>query len=305
MPDPIARHSRSFALAARLLPAATRARAAALYGWCRACDDAIDLGRPETHAAALAALGDELAAVYAGAPLDDPTAAAFQRVVRDCRIPRAYPRELLAGLRMDVEQCAYPDTDALRLYAFRVAGTVGLMMCHVLGVADERRALLHAAHLGMAMQLTNICRDVAEDWERGRCYLPADLFDAATYTALIARLGGPLPVDAAPAIAAAVRRLLALAEAYYASGDRGLACLGWRAAASVTTARLVYAAIGDVLARRDCDPLRGRAVVPAATKGRLVLRALWRTAARRAVPGRVGIPERHLPPAAALAPFAS
>lgn len=302
--EAIARHSKSFALAARLLPPATATRAAALYAWCRACDDAIDLGRPEDHAALLAAREAALDALYAGARPADPDDAAFQHVARTCRIPIDYPRELLAGLRMDTEHCTYADRDALLLYAFRVAGTVGLMMCHVLGVADERHALVHAAHLGMGMQLTNICRDVAEDWTRGRLYLPADLFPPDTYARLHSRLGGPLPIDAAAPIADAVRRLLALADHYYASGDRGLAYLDRRAAASIGTARQVYAAIGAEIARRGCDVLGGRAVVPTATKLRLAARAVRAAMRRRPAPAsRFVVPTHALSPAAALAPL--
>ncbi len=103
----------------------------------------------------------------AGRSQADTTLDAFQQVVFERKIPIEYPSELLAGMAMDAEGVHYETLSDLLRYCYRVAGTVGLMMCHVLGVKDDR-ALIHAAHLGMAMQLTNVCRDVIEDWERGQ-----------------------------------------------------------------------------------------------------------------------------------------
>src|SRR5690606_24146896 len=102
----------------------------------------------------------------------------FAAIMRERGIPRRYPAELLAGLAMDAAGHRYEDAADLRLYCFRVAGVVGLMMSHVMGLADER-ALADAARLGIAMQLTNICRDVREDWARGRLYLPRALLERA------------------------------------------------------------------------------------------------------------------------------
>lgn len=294
----IAHHSKSFALAARLLPPDGRDRAAAVYAWCRACDDAIDLSPPHAQPGQLAQLQGELDSIYRGEPQRQSAAAAFQAVVRDCSIPIDYPSELLAGMRMDVEQRTYGDREELLRYAFRVAGTVGLMMCHVFRVSDSR-ALTHAAHLGMAMQLTNICRDVAEDWQRGRLYLPRDVLGADTFDVLRAQLGGALPRGQRAALSGAVRQLLALADVYYASGDRGLAYLDWRAALSVRTAAAVYAAIGGIIAARQHDVLAARAVVPGGAKLRLALRALAHTAAE--VPARVRARVRRTLPASRLA----
>lgn len=279
----IAHHSKSFALASRLLAPRARDRVAAAYAWCRACDDAIDLNPPHTHDGVLDALQRELRSIYAGDAQSNPSAALFQTVVRDCAIPIDYPNELLEGLRMDASGRRYAETDDLLRYAFRVAGTVGLMMCHVLGVSDAR-ALANAAHLGIAMQLTNIARDVAEDWQRGRLYLPGDLLGGDRFAALERRLGEPLTADDAAAMAPAVAELLRIADGYYASGDRGLPFLDWRASLSVRTARLVYADIGAEIRSRRHDILAGRAVVPGRRKARLALLALGREIA--AAPAR-------------------
>jgi phytoene synthase len=268
----IAVHSRSFALASRVLPPRCRDEAAVVYTWCRRADDAVDLAPPGKQAAALVRLGAELDAIYDGAAQEDIALAAFQEVVHRHRIPREYPAELLAGMEMDVRGQRYEDMHTLLLYCYRVASTVGLMMSHVMGVTHDG-ALRHAAHLGMAMQLTNICRDVLEDWEMGRLYVPTELLAEHGIGDLGRALGGPFPERARGPMRGAVARLLAEAEQFYRSGDRGLLALPWRCAFGVRAARLVYAAIGDRIARNDFDVLAGRAVVPTWHKLWLVARA--------------------------------
>lgn len=291
----IARHSKSFDLASRLLPPERRDEVAALYAWCRRCDDAVDAAPPGEAGPALARLRAELRGLHAGEPAADAVLRCFRVVVERRGIPAAYPLELLDGMAMDVANARYERLDDLLLYCWRVAGTVGLMMCHVMGVSDERAAP-HAAHLGIAMQLTNVCRDVAEDWERGRVYLPAELLPEDLDRWLEAGRGGPrrppLPPAAREAFASAVRRLLALAERYYASADAGLRYLEPRSALAVRTARLVYAEIGRRIEARGCDVLAGRAVVSPGRKLQLLARALARYAADR----RAWHAERLVPP---------
>ncbi len=266
----LAAHSRSFSLAAKLLPADSRDEAAVLYAWCRRADDAIDEAPGGVERARVAELERELCDVYEGAPQDDVMLGAFQAVVARRDIPSHYPAELLDGLRMDAQGQRYQSVEQLLGYCYRVASTVGLMMCHVLGVRNPR-ALGYAAHLGIAMQLTNICRDVAEDWRRGRLYVPDELLSPLGAPGLAGELGRPLPDPARGPLASAVERLLGLADRYYRSGDRGFSALPIRAAFAVRTARLVYAAIGGRLARQGYDVLAGRAFVPGWMK-------LWLTA---------------------------
>ena len=167
------KHARTFSLAAKFLSEETADHAAAVYAWCRRADDAIDEAPRHGHFAALAQLHAELDLIFGDEDLDDPVLGGFQVVVRERGIRRVYCDELLAGMEMDAADVRYETLADLMVYCYRVAGTVGLMMAHVLGVRDDR-ALPAAAHLGMAMQLTNICRDVDEDHARKRCYLPAD-----------------------------------------------------------------------------------------------------------------------------------
>ena len=204
---------------------------------------------------------------------DDPELACFHQLVRDCGIPQAYPAELLAGMRMDVEGARYERMEDLLVYCHRVAGVVGLMMCHVTGLRD-RSALPSAAHLGIAMQITNICRDVLEDWSMGRLYIPRELLEAHGAADLCDSVGGPFPDSAAPAVAACVLGLLREADGYYRSGDRGLPALPWRCALAVRAARKIYADIGRVIESRGGDVRRGRAVVSRGRKLGLVAGSL-------------------------------
>jgi phytoene synthase len=262
----LARHSKSFALAGKLLPPWCRRDAAALYAWCRRCDDAVDV--PEdaaARAAAVTRLRLELGAVYEGDAQDEPVLAAMQDVVTRHGIPRCYCDDLIEGMAMDVGLVRYQTMDELLLYCYRAAGTVGLMMAHVMGVRDAG-TLRRAADLGLAMQLTNICRDVAEDELRGRVYLPAALGG-----------GGGAVTGAPERTAAAVAEVLRRAEALYGSGDAGLGRLPLRCAVAIRAAGLIYREIGAVIARRGFDVRAGRAVVSRSRKLWLMARAVCGT----------------------------
>jgi phytoene synthase len=271
----IARHSRSFTLASRLLPRAARQEAAVVYAWCRRADDAIDLCAPAQQPTALAVLREELRQLYAGAPQSDLVLSAFQEVTERRGIPFEYPHELLLGMQMDATGQHYASWDDLLVYCYRVASTVGLMMCHVMGVSDAA-ALRPAAHLGIAMQLTNICRDVLEDWERGRLYLPAEVLARHGIGELTCTPGSPLPDAAASACRGVLEELLAVADRYYVSSDTGLCYLSFRSALSVNVARRVYSAIGGQIAAHGYDVRAPRAVVPGRAK---LLACLHATAA--------------------------
>ncbi|MES1157678.1 MAG: phytoene/squalene synthase family protein [Haliangium ochraceum] len=268
----LSRNSRSFSWGARLLPAWCRRDATALYAWCRRCDDAVDVPRDAEEArAAVARLRSELDGVYSALIATDPVLAGFQEVVRRRAIPRRYADDLIDGMAMDVGTVRYANFDELLLYCYRVAGTVGLMMAHIMNVRDAA-ALRRATDLGIAMQLTNICRDVAEDERRDRIYVPVELWEEG---GAAARTRGPTP--------AAVAELLRRADGFYRSGDQGLPALPLRCAVAIRAARLIYADIGNQLARRGFDFRAGRVFVPAARKLRLALvaiagavPALWR-----------------------------
>ena len=160
--------SRSFHAASRILPREVAQAATALYAFCRLADDRVDVDR---QGGALADLDQRLCAIYAGAPLAFAGDRAFAAVVLRYRVPEAWPRALLEGFAWDAQGRQYEDLGALRAYAARVAGSVGAMMARLMGV-HSRAALARACELGVAMQLTNIARDVGDDARLGRLYLP-------------------------------------------------------------------------------------------------------------------------------------
>lgn len=251
----IAVGSKSFAAASRLFDEQTRRSAVMLYAWCRHCDDVID-GQEAGHDAVvvsraqaeqrLAQLQAQTRAVYAGESVSDPAFAAFAEVVRRHAIPQENALEHLAGFEMDVLERRYETLDDTLQYCYHVAGVVGLMMARVMGTA-EQATLDRACDLGLAFQLTNIARDIVPDAQVGRCYLPERW---------LAEMGIPRDQLAdpqhRPQVAVLGRRLVELAEPYYASAQAGMAALPWRSAWAVGTAAAVYRQIGiKVLAAGD------------------------------------------------------
>lgn len=282
--DAIHVHSKSFSLASRLLPREVRDRAVAVYAWCRRADDAIDLAGERGQRETLSLLRAELDEIYDGRTARDPALRMFQHAVQERGIPKRYPEDLLLGMEMDVLGRRFDTTGPLLHYCYCVAGSVGLMMCHVMGVKDEA-AMRNAAHLGMAMQLTNICRDVEEDWERYRLYIPESLLARCGFPDLAAWLGGPFPEEAKEPVAVAISRLLDEADRYYASGEAGLSALSWRCSLAIRTASQVYSSIGERIRGVDCDPLAGRAIVP--RKQKLALTAAAVVASGADLPRRL------------------
>ena len=253
--ETIQKGSSSFAAAAALFSAETRADAEMLYAWCRYCDDVIDgqkLGHgmvapgPDAGQARLEALYAQTRAALAGEPTADPNFAAFQRVALRRHIPEAYAIQLIDGFAMDVAERRYETLEDTLDYCWHVAGVVGVMMALVMGVApDDLPTLRRAQDLGLAFQLTNIARDVIEDAGNGRVYLPAQW---------LAEAGVPGDAVGAPehraAVFAVTQRLLAVAEPYYASAVSGLAALPWRSAWAIAAARGVYRQIGVEVLKR-------------------------------------------------------
>ena len=261
----LARQGRSFHWARRLLGATHADRATRLYAFCRRLDDLVDeAASPEEARVALAA-ADRAIAIGRS---DDPVLSDGLALMRECGIEPGIVRELIAGMASDAETVRMADEAELLRYCYRAAGTVGLMMCRVLD-APEPAAAAHAVDLGIAMQLTNLCRDVAADARMGRRYLPASLVGDIAPDALIE----PSPA-LQPTLRAAVARLLTLAETYYASGEAGLPFLPVRARAGILVAGRVYRAIGHRLTACEHAYWEGRAFVPDWRKATITLTAL-------------------------------
>jgi phytoene synthase len=213
-----------------------------------------------------------------GKPMQQPEFLALQRVVELYSIPHRYPHELLDGFAMDVDRRRFHTLDDVLEYCYHVAGVVGLMMAHIMGSRDQS-ALRHAADLGLALQMTNIARDVVHDASIGRIYLPLEWLDEAGIEP--AEISDPRHRAALHRVA---MRLLREADRYYASGDRGLAYLGFRSAWAVGTARHVYSQIGCLVERRGVRAWDRRAIVPRWRQrlwvGRALLKALHCRVAR-------------------------
>ncbi|MEM9862584.1 MAG: phytoene/squalene synthase family protein [Myxococcota bacterium] len=288
--ETMAEHAKSFSFAARFLRPAERDAAAVYYAWCRHVDDAVDEVPRAEQAAALVQLRDELQAIASGTRTGVLAVDAFSIVRRRHAIPMLYAEELIEGMAMDVAGGTYGTLPELLRYCHRVAGVVGLTMCHVFGLRSDA-ALVQAAHMGWAMQLTNICRDVAEDWRRGRLYLPSQMLATHGWNGAVS---GPLPRH--PAFAKVIAELLEGADDFYESGDGGLAALPPRAALAVDAARRIYSAIGEHLRARAFDPHRGRASVPLGEKLQHAGRALGAASLR----ATAAIATRYTPPSVEL-----
>ncbi len=231
--------ARSFSFAARFLPAQVRRDVYLLYAFCRTVDDIADLPEDGASTHAVRTRLDQWRDwLRAGAPYDDdPIKYGLAHVIRERGLP-LYPLcELLDGLYDDLQPRHLPDGAALDLYCYRVAGTVGIAMAALLGARDPR-ALGHARDLGIAMQLTNVLRDVGEDLDRGRIYLPAAEMERRGYRRRDLEHG---VVD--ERFAALMRHYIERARRYYTSGLVGLQFLPRDCRLPIALAAHTYAAI--------------------------------------------------------------
>ncbi len=244
--------SLSFHAASRLLPGRVRDPALALYAFCRMSDDAVDEGRDK--AAAVLSLRDRLDLVYRGTPANQPADRAFAGVVEAFDMPRALPEALLEGFAWDAVGRRYETLSGVMDYSARVAAAVGAMMCVLMRVRDAD-ALARACDLGLAMQLTNIARDVGEDARAGRVYLPtawllAEGIDPDGF------LRNP---RAYPGVARATLRLLDEAERLYLRAEAGVPSLPLSCRPGIYAARLIYDGIGGRVRRARGDSVTSRA----------------------------------------------
>jgi 15-cis-phytoene synthase len=278
--------SRSFHAASHLLPRRHRDPALALYAFCRFADDAVDLNAEKP--AAVLSLADRLERAYAGRPVAHPADRAFAAMVEATAMPRALPDALIEGFAWDAQGRRYATLADLRAYAARVAAAVGAMMTVIMGVRDAD-TLARACDLGVAMQLTNIARDIGEDAREGRLYLPLTWLDAQGIDP-DAFLADPRP---SPALAALTRRLLAEAARLYLRAEAGISALPLAGRPAIFAARLIYAEIGSVLRARGFDAVTGRAVTGPGRKAALAAEALARAAAASLMPQSAVL---HAPP---------
>ena len=274
----LALHGKSFYWASKFLGVELADSAARLYQFCRYVDDLADGDLPDCQESL-----EDIRARLAGKELiAGPEIEAFIALANSNNIPLSAASELLDGMLSDQNPTAVADEAELLRYCHAVAGTVGLMMCRVLN-CEEPRADSFAIDLGIAMQLTNISRDVLEDAKMGRRYLPASW---ANFTpSQIANAGleaGELgeteldntSEDCRQQVAEGIAQLLDLSEQYYASAMLGIRLLPFRSRLSIAIALRVYRQIGWVLRRRNLAWWQGRVMVTGGEKALLSLRSL-------------------------------
>ncbi|MFN4155177.1 MAG: 15-cis-phytoene synthase [Paracoccaceae bacterium] len=244
--------SLSFHAASRVLPARVRDPALALYAFCRVADDEVDEGADK--AGAVLRLRDRLDLVYLGRPRDGFADRAFAAVVEEFDMPRMLPEALLEGLAWDAMGRRYDTLSGVLDYSARVAAAVGAMMCVLMRVR-EADALARACDLGLAMQLTNISRDVGEDARAGRVFLPLDWLRAEGVE--VERfLAAPVACDGVRRVTA---RLLREADRLYQRAESGVAALPLACRPGIFAARHIYAGIGGQVARAGFDSVSLRA----------------------------------------------
>ena len=267
-------NSRSFRFAARFFPPGEWERVARVYAFCRVTDDLVDLPGAEADAEEML---DEW--VHLSRRAWDGGATGIELLDRvmgetaSASVPFTYAAELAEGMRMDLRMQRYASMAELRVYTHRVASVVGMWITELAGV-HAPRVLAKAGEMGHAMQLTNILRDVGEDWRRGRLYLPADVMarHGVTEDAIdrMCRGGGPDPV-----YRCMVEELLRGAEASYHGAFAGIRDLPPGFRRPVAVAAYVYRGIHAPLRRAGHDNLRRRAVTSGGAKALLAGRALW------------------------------
>lgn len=245
--ETIARGSLSFAAASRLFDRATRDRAWLLYAWCRACDDIADgqelghgMTRVDDGPARLARVQALTDTVLSGERVGEPSFDGLRYVVAETGLPRWMIDDHLAGFALDAAGWRPRTERDLLTYCYHVAGAVGCMMAVVMGVAaDDTATLDRASDLGLAFQLANIARDIDEDAQSGRCYLPAEWLPRGRLEGLTRAGRGEIGA-----------RLAGMVEVYEASARHGTPALSFRSAWAVLAATRIYGGIARRVAAR-------------------------------------------------------
>jgi phytoene synthase len=259
--------SKTFFAASRLLPPRIRTAAIALYAFCRVADDLVD--EAPAGEAPLAVLNHRLDMIYAGTPQDHVEDHALHLVVQQYQLPRHLLDALIEGFAWDSAGRIYNSIEEVHDYAARVAGSVGAMMCWIMGLQNIE-TLERACEMGVAMQLTNIARDVGADAALGRSYLPRRwLIEAGVQPE--EWLANP---ESSPGIQIVVARLLTEADRLYKQSQHGIAALPPDCRAAILAASMIYREIGVQLRREGLDSVHHRTVV-STTRKLVLLASAW------------------------------
>jgi len=287
-----AAHGRTYFLATRLLPAARRPAVHALYGFARHADEIVD-ALDDTRSAAdkareLDALAADLASALDGAPATHPVLAAVADTARRYEIEPRHFADFMASMRMDTHVTGYATHRDLDVYVHGSAAVIGLQMLPVLGTTGPREeAEPYAAALGVAFQVTNFLRDVGEDLDRGRVYLPADELAAfGVDRDLLTWCRRTRQPDSR--VRRALAHLVARTRAVYRRAEPGIGMLEPVSRACVACAFTLYQGILDEIEDVDYHVLHRRVTVPGGRRARVALSALARAGLARAGSARAG-----------------
>lgn len=284
--------SKSFRFASRLFDPVTRERAWLLYAWCRACDDLAD-GQAHGHDAIIVSdpdrrfryLMNQSERALAGKPCGDPSFDALRVVAAECALPGRFVADHLAGFARDCEGWRPETEEDLLSYCYQVAGAVGCMMAVIMGVSpDDDDTLDRACDLGMAFQLANIVRDLGEDYEVGRRYLPTQWLDEVGLSA-----DNYMDLANREQLVILASRLCNRVRGYQASARVGAARLPFRSRWAVLSAARIYGGIAEEVARRGGSAWDRRVVVPKQTKLAHVIAAALESAGTPSGTDRSGL----------------
>ncbi len=285
-----AHYSKSFYFSTKMLPKEQRWATYALYGFCRHCDNLIDTPRQRTETEIvreIQLLTEELQVAYNTGESQHPIIRAFILVAKSYGIPIEYPLDLLKGVAMDVQQTRYKTIDELSLFCYRVAAVVGLMMTHVLGYKDEL-AFGYAKQLGIAMQLTNILRDIKEDKNMGRIYLPQK--DLVRFGVLEQDI---LKEKVTPQLKELMKFQIERADHYYTEAMPGISLLETESQYAIYSAAKIYRGILRKIEEHNYNPFLSRVFVPSSQKIGILLheglRAKFLSAQEKLFPVHSGI----------------
>jgi phytoene synthase len=269
--------SKSFYFSARFLPKEKRWATYALYGFCRFADNLIDnpRTRPKQQLISeVACFRRELKLAYRWGESEHPILKPFIFVAKKYSIPIEYPLDLLKGVQMDIEAASYETFDDLYVFCYRVASVVGLMMTHIMGYKNDR-AFEYAEKLGIAMQLTNILRDVKEDKEMGRIYLPLEDLRRFGVTE-----NDILKENFNDQFHQLMKFQVERAHDYYIEANNGIPMLNADSQFAIYSASKIYQGILQKIEKRDYNPFLGRVYVPLGKKFKILMREVLRNRVR-------------------------
>jgi 15-cis-phytoene synthase len=262
------KEAHSFYFASHILPRKTRNAAYAVYAFCRKADESVD-GRHLHPDLFLEKIKNSLADAYSGASINEPMLAAFRNTVTEYGIPREYFAELIKGMEMDLVNRRYEEFENLKEYCYRAAGVIGLIMLKIFR-ADEKECSEAAVNLGIAMQLTNMLRDIKEDYSLGRIYIPQrELKEFGVAESDIA--GSRMTPEFRKLIRFQIeraRRLYALS----ASAEKFIP--GKRERLTASLMREIYSGILTQIEKNGCDVFAGRATVGIGPKAWILIKTL-------------------------------